>query len=285
MIVYGDRKRKVDPRTLLRRIEAQLTGLEHVFPGIVRHERLVGAFIEAGELAQGLADAEFEARGGDGPSQMQDAAMALVMALARRVAASWVGDFSALPPDCSAHIDALTMLPLPAEVTIKTPEGYAFYAVYPEAYLEAAWELPDHPLVIGLRSIGTSLAAMVAVGAGSAPPLTLRPTGHPFARELKLLAQLPDAACCAVVDEGPGLSGSSFGAVADLLDGRRITFFPSHDGDLGPEAGEDHRRRWSTSRRLVKSFDEVVAPRLAAWFSDLAGAGELEPLRTGARRK
>ncbi|HYG25810.1 MAG TPA: hypothetical protein VD906_02785 [Caulobacteraceae bacterium] len=284
MLVYGDRPRTRDPREALAAIQARLSGLEQVSPGIERHARLVAALIEAGQLAQGLADAEFDARGGDAPSPPQDAAMALVMQLARAVAASWTSDYTALPPDLSAEIAALAAQPLPPRVTLKTPEGYAFYAVYPEAYLEAAWELPEPPQVIGLRSIGTSLAAMVAVGAGAAPPMTLRPAGHPFARELKLLEPIPDAAAYAVVDEGPGLSGSSFGAVADALEGRRITFFPSHDGDLGPHASEAHRARWATATRLSKTFDELIPPRLPGWFADLLGEAPLEDLGGGKYR-
>lgn len=282
MLVYGERRRTLTPFELLRAIEARLVGLEHVFPGIERHGRLVGALIEAGQLLQGIADAEFEARGGDAPSPAQDAATALVMHLARAVAASWTSDYTALPPDCAAEIAAVEALDLPSPITIKTPEGYAHYALYPEAYLEAAWELPEAPLVIGLRSIGTSLAAMVAVGAEAGPPITLRPTGHPFTRELKLLAPLPEAPSYAVVDEGPGLSGSSF-AAAEALMGRHSVFFPGHDGDLSAQASDTHRRRWASATRLTRSFDEVILPRLAGWFADIAD-GDLTSVGDGKYR-
>lgn len=283
MLVYGDRKRAEEPRAILARIAGRLEGLEHVFPGVVRHGSLTAAFIEAGELAQGLADAELEQSGADGRSPVQDAAMALVMHLARALSASWTSDFTALPPDCAAEIDAIAAPPLPDRVTIATPEGYAFYAVYPELYLEAAWEAPDRPEVIGIRSIGASLAAMVAVGAGSGPPLTIRPTGHPFAREVKLTEPIDPSRAYAVVDEGPGLSGSSFGAVADLLEDagappNRITFFPSHDGEPGVEASERHRSRWKIAHKQVKDFDEVILPRLPGWFADLVGE-PLAPLK------
>src|SRR4051794_6846527 len=118
MLVYGDRKRARDPRAILARIAERLDGLEQVFPGVVRHGALAAAFIEAGELAQGLADADLEQRGADGRSPVQDAAMALVMRLARGLAASWISDFTALPPDCHAELTALAELPLPETVTI-----------------------------------------------------------------------------------------------------------------------------------------------------------------------
>ena len=73
------------------------------------------------------------------------------------------------------------------------------------------------------------------------------PVGHPFRRELSLTEELEaelladPAAVFAVADEGPGLSGSSFGAVADFLERRgvapgRVHFFPSHGGPPGPQA-------------------------------------------------
>jgi hypothetical protein len=108
----------------------------------------------------------------------------------------------------------LTPPATPCRVTL--PEGFAFYALYPEPYCAAArlW-LADHAaaadrraVVVGIRSIGTSLAALVAAtlrAAGwQAHALTIRPTGHPFAREAHLdLAPIGAAAWGLVVDEGP----------------------------------------------------------------------------------
>src|SRR5690606_3436750 len=55
-------------------------------------------------------------------------------------------------------------VPFDAELSIKVPEGYEFYALYPEQYCESArrW-LDEHrsaksALVAGIRSIGTSLS-------------------------------------------------------------------------------------------------------------------------------
>ncbi len=132
--------------------------------------------------------------------------------------------------------------PLPDAITTKTAEGFSLYGLYPETYLEAAGALhaAERPTqVIGLRSVGAPLAAVVAAGLGLRNAVTLRPAGHPFNREIKLADNLcaeilaGKDARYAVVDEGPGLSGSSFGAVADFLEDAgvapdRIHFFPSH---------------------------------------------------------
>ncbi|MBV9123043.1 MAG: hypothetical protein JO112_06785, partial [Planctomycetes bacterium] len=147
-------------------------------------------------------------------------------------------------------------------------------------------------VVLGLRSIGTSLGAVVATaGKVGAPPLTLRPTGHPFQRvirltsslERQLFAQGPETRF-ALVDEGPGLSGSSFGAVADWLEGHQIPpghihFFPGHAGDLGPQASERHRLRWQQKSRHVVAFETLLHPtnpHALSWFEDGVCPAELD---------
>jgi hypothetical protein len=153
-------------------------------------------------------------------------------------------------------------------------------------------------IVIGIRSIGTGLAALAAAALGAPPPSTVRPTGHPFTRELRVGPDLAadlirdPAARYIIVDEGPGLSGSSFGAVADFLeahgvDRSRIAFLPSHAGDLGPQASDAHRARWTAAPRPVVSMDALLLPdRLASWVETLVGplTAPLEDVSGGAWR-
>ena len=76
--------------------------------------------------------------------------------------------------------------------------------------------------MLGVRSIGTSLSAVVAAVLGErgcdVATWTVRPHGHPFDRRLALgpglaarLSERSDAELL-VVDEGPGMSGSTFAA-------------------------------------------------------------------------
>ena len=293
MLVYADHDRVEDPRAALGRIANAVLPLDAQPPSLERHSALVSLFIEAGELAQGLADQAFEANGEDDETPIDVAATALLMALARSVASSWDSGFQRVDTGpVTAMAAALTAQPLPSAIRMRRSEGYAFYALYPEGYLEAARHLSaifsGPVIVIGVRSIGTGLAAIAATALKAAPPATLRPTGHPFRRELRISSRLEAtlladrAASYVIVDEGPGLSGSSFGAVADWLEARgvpraRIAFLPGHDGDLGPQACPSHRQRWAEAVRPSVPFDTLfrrpggLAPPLERWFEDLLG--------------
>ena len=67
-------------------------------------------------------------------------------------------------PDCDRDIGNTV---LPPEIEISVPEGFAYYALDPELYRIAARRFrdearPERVAVIGIRSIGTTLGAIVA---------------------------------------------------------------------------------------------------------------------------
>lgn len=303
MLVYGDGTRVEKPLRQIGRVVTALERAGDAHSGLDRHDHLIEALIDAGEFAQGAIDAELEAAGRDAPSPLRDAATAVLVALAAEVRRSWAGGFPTgrLDPDHRRRIDTLAGMPLPAEFRCRLAEGFAFYALYPESYLEAAAALARARSlkVIGIRSIGLPLAAVVAEACGAGGLVSVRPVGHPFQRTLTLhpamTAELlgDRSATYLIVDEGPGLSGSSFGAVADHLeaqgiDRNRIRFFPSHGGEPGPQASVDHRERWRGAARHWIDFDALaLRPRqpwhgLAAWVEDLVGGpGRLEELSAG----
>jgi hypothetical protein len=276
MLIYADAVRHEDAAAVLARLRRSLRELALLPPGLERHARLVGALIEAGEFAQGLADAQHGTA---------DAAMSLVRTLAECCARSWDSDF-----EMDGCVPAATLAAcadrLPQEpIELKRPEGYAYYALYPESYLEAARQLHASSWqVFGIRSIGTSLAAMAAAGLGAPCPRTVRPSGHPFARRLAADASAIDmhAAAFAVVDEGPGLSGSSMAAVGRwLLDAGvapgRLHFFAGHANGPGAMASPDVRAVWSCAQVQVASFEQAIlrprrsAHRLENWVAPLVG--------------
>lgn len=288
MLIYGDRARDGEPAAVLADLAARLD---------TAHDALVAVFITASELAQGIADVEHEQRGCDARSPATDLAMELLVALARAIDTSWSGG-TPETGEIRARLAALAAMPLPERVRMKRAEGYAYYALYPEAYLLAARRAPvapDH--VIGIRSIGCGLAALVAAATGAPLPVTVRPLGDPFRRELRVAPELvtewvrDPRATIAIVDEGPGMSGSSFAAVADLLESHGIArgqllCFPSHAGPLGSAACARNRERWSQLRRYVVTGDELVRDRLEDWLAALVGPLEapLVDMSAGAWR-
>ncbi|HWF18321.1 MAG TPA: hypothetical protein VG754_03595 [Verrucomicrobiae bacterium] len=127
--------------------------------------------------------------------------------------------------------------------------------------------LGDRVLIVGIRSIGTALSAVVSATLASAGwrpmRITVRPSGPPFAR----VVELPDSVHgCArralVVDEGPGISGSSMAAVAKALveigfEPEQISFLPGHGGEPGTAASDEVRGWWKRVRRYVTPWEQL----------------------------
>ena len=327
MIVYGDLKRDEDTEAKVERIRSGLTALEEMAPGIERHAEIVELLVEAGELEQGLLDDQLEMLGRERPTPVGQLSADLTRGVAEALLWSfrfagqlpaWEGRKGAAPPlvgvgSAQRVLRKLEAARIPGEIGVVAPEGYAFYGVYPEMYLRAGEQLraewPGSLRVIGIRSIGTSLAAVVAAAGKGETSASVRPGGHPFARTLSIgermtgkLLVAADATgtrrpLFAVVDEGPGLSGSSFGAMADWLEEHgvsqeQIVFLPSHRGPLGPHASDRHRERWETARKYVVEFEEMFLGSgspwsLERWVQDLTGPAEgpLEDIGAGRWRE
>jgi hypothetical protein len=292
MLVYGDRERRCDPRAALDALVRALDALDaDARTGLPRHGALAGAFADAGELAQGLADAACGEGRTEGRTELGDAAMRVLAALADALARSWDGRPVGAPElrAARAAAAALAALPLPASIAPRTAEGYAYYALYPEAYLEAARAAvaaaPGPRRVLGLRSIGAGLAAVVASACGAPLPATVRPRGDPYRRRLEVTPALArewagGSATIAIVDEGPGLSGSSFAAAIDAVlaagvPEARIELYPGHGGAPGPAASGETRARW---QRIPRRLELGVPARIAARaLAELAGPLDAPP--------
>lgn len=291
MLVYADRSDRKDPRKCLEALSESLAMAEAQPAGLARHSQLVGILIDAGKLLQGVADANFAEIGADRLSPAAAAISDLIDGLAVAVCRSWDSGFSDL-----RHVPrAPPADALPSHVDLRVPEGFAFYAVYPEAYIEAArrLKLAGPPRVIGIRSIGTSLAAIVAAAIDAPPPITVRPFGNPFDREIAVAPELtaelltPGDAQYVIVDEGPGRSGSSFAAVAAWLEGHgitadRIAFVASHNNGPSADATPKSRSRWTTTQRAVADFGERLPFLLAGWAASILGPLEGPPVDVSA---
>lgn len=288
MIVYGDQSWRASVRDLATSIDRRLaSGSARV---LLDETRL--RLVLAGQLEQALADAAERTR----DACLQQAA-GTAAALTRRIACAFVAQSvdPALEDACdwtavSAMLAGIADACERADVEVRTPEGFAWYALYPDGYAGIASDwLVRHRcrrvLIIGLRSIGTTLAAVVAAvleRAGVTVHVAcVRPRGHPFARRCALpptaLLALPVDRCL-VVDEGPGLSGSSMAAVAEALSGAgversTIDFLAGHGNGPGQKGDAAVHDWWTPQRVLHRGFAQVeIAGRtLPHRLYDMAG--------------
>lgn len=182
---------------------------------------------------------------------------------------------------------SLETAPLPVTVEVSPPEGFAYYSLHPLGYVDLLRQAElksTAGAVIGIRSIGTTLSAVVQAGLQSikvpSERITVRPVGHPYDRSTEFTHQQKSwigeqrsrGAHFFVVDEGPGMSGSSFLSVGDALmaagvECEHITFLCSRVPDPSSLTATNAASRWPLFRalhvapnhRLPAGADEFVA--------------------------
>lgn len=242
------------------------------------HEALLHLLLRAGELECGVADSELS------PAPFEY--------LTDRLAEALVGlDSSA---DLNAVKRTLEESPVPEQMNVSVPEGFAYYALHPLSYGEVVENLPllsASVVVAGIRSIGTTLSAVTAAAlkktGRAVHRITVRPGGHPYNRRTQFTGQqlaviqksLADASDFLIVDEGPGLSGSSFLSVAEALleagvPRTRIALICGHQPDVQSFCCEDGPER-------AKQFRWVAvegAPRKPEGADLYIGGGEWRKL-------
>lgn len=274
MIVYRSLEERVPTARALARVQALAGALPRGRPA---HDAATELLIELGVLESALADAL--APDADDEHALARELRHLCVLAGRLFARSRTADAAnGLLESLRDGLAELSARSLPEEVTVSVPEGFAFYALYPETYHEAALAYlrdrrPGEVVAVGIRSIGTTLSAVVAGAleeAGVAvQSWTVRPRGHPFHRELRLSPGLRErlrahaGAHFVVVDEGPGLSGSSFASVARALGelgvpDERIALFPSWTPDGSSFVSTEAQQQWRRHAKWTADFDRVV---------------------------
>jgi hypothetical protein len=283
MIVYGDPGFTADVDRLAERLRARIPGLN---PPLLTNgtclarvavlDRFRDLLVEAGQLEQAFADLPDNgaASGRAGSSRLQS-----IQSITEAAAEAFCTVRETGRPGATTLSRLRGLLEglghVQAEARVRVPEGFAFYRLYPEQYGEAAlaWAA-EHPsalcprvLVVGIRSIGTTLSAVVSAAlAGTGRQvrrITLRPVGPPFDRRAHVEPAIARGSTGAiVVDEGPGLSGSSMAAVASALsragmDAAAISFMPGHAREPGSQAGESTRAWWARTRRYVVPLENL----------------------------
>ncbi len=170
--VFRNGRKSVAGLRLLNELHAALKQLLDSSASQIR-ERSLNVLIRAGELESALADAA---------SPAASALASLTDALAFTLLS---GDLRSV----TKLADSLSNLSLPQTIETSPPEGFSYYALHPLDFADAAMGLADPPrpaAVIGIRSIGTTLSAVVAATLRrtgcAAERITVRPTGHPYSR-------------------------------------------------------------------------------------------------------
>lgn len=177
---------------------------------------------------------------------------------------------------------------VPETLVVSRPEGFAYYALNPLSYAECIQQVKASAsaIVVGIRSIGTSLSAVVAAElrrrGTCVDRFTVRPHGNPYDRKTvfsleqraSIFKGLYAGAIFLVVDEGPGLSGSSFLSVAEALVNEgvpagHVVLLAGHVPDASNLRAPDAARRW-TQFRCIAAADRKRCSSAEVWV----GAGE-----------
>jgi len=281
MLVYGDPSFEEELSASVARLHANVAQAVRA-PDALTLDALRALLIEAGQWEQAVWDS-LDCFPADEAARFGPACQTVTDLLARAFFRCWAAegmgghapsDISILLLGALKTLDELSPLP-PARLMVKLPEGYAFYALYPEQYALAAqrWaaehasEQARRVLVVGVRSIGTSLSALVKAVLDAegwqAQRVTVRPGGHPYQRRTAFPPLLKlEADWALAVDEGPGQSGSSLASVAQaLVEGglapSRVCFFPGHDRQPGGAASSSVRAWWARAPRCTVSSDAL----------------------------
>ena len=275
LLVFREDRCCVSGRAMKSAVEREIAGLTWMSSA----DQVLHALLRAGELECGVSDSDSVPVG---PYESLTDRLAAAL-----VSGSAVADDGAL----SASVAGAA---IPDHIAVSRPEGFAYYAIHPLAYVEALNQLSlrsESVAVIGIRSIGTTLSAAAAAAARArglrAERITVRPGGHPYNRrtefsppQLQFVRNFLGAdADFLIVDEGPGLSGSSFLSVAEALcrcevAAGRITLLCGHQPDLDALRADDGPRRARRFRWLPVSSE----PRKPEEARRFVGAGQWRPL-------
>ena len=269
MLVYGDPRFLSSVGRFSSRVQAALQQAD--LTGI---DNLRVLLIQAGQLEQGISDLSPELA-----ALLLSPACTLTDAFASAFVRRYTGKSNSVASSKSTLLEQtqLAFLQLTRcqdhSVTIKVPEGFEFYGLFPERSCVAAqaWaqtrsgSTRKTALVVGIRSIGTTLSAVLKATLEQlgwrVQRLTVRPVGHPYSRQVQIPAALaPHDHPSLIVDEGPGISGSSMAAVARALRDAGytdISFFPGHPNEPGTAASPDVRQCWHETPRYVVNPQEL----------------------------
>jgi hypothetical protein len=216
--VFRDGRRTASGEELISSLTGALCRLQCATVAAMQ-DCALAALIAAGELECALLDSPLA---GPVHAESCDIVQGITEELARALIAGPIHSHSSI-------LQRVQQLRVAARYEVAVQEGFAYYALHPRkvAMLLDDLALKSPVAVLGIRSIGTTLSAVACASlrlrAIECRRTTVRPTGHPYDRRLEVTAELREwvaqsrDATFLVMDEGPGISGSSFLAVAEAL--------------------------------------------------------------------
>lgn len=249
---------------------------------------VLDALVRAGEIETGLEDAD-----AGSPAALRLAAV--------------VDDLAALacggvPVQGCSLLQSLkeAQLEVPDAIQCSHPEGFSYYGLNPLDFADLAARirtgLARKVAVIGIRSVGSTLGAVVAAQlralGTSAERITVRPGGEPYGRKTEftprqqdwLRARLAEPCDFVVVDEGPGFSGSTFLSVAQALGqcgvpASRIVLMGSRPFPLRT-AGTGQAEEWKRFRSCTIDYASHTPAEAGRSLGDGAWREVLYPSRS-----
>jgi hypothetical protein len=284
MYVFRDGRYAVRGCELVGALLAELRAL----PSHATENSCLAALLRAGELECALADSP-------APPAGEGSLLHAVAGITDWLAQRFVGREESC--DIEHWLRVLEAVSAPDVLHLSRPEGFAYYGLHPRDYALSAPNLPDGrpAAVVGIRSIGSTLSAITAASLRArgcrASRITVRPGGDPFNRETIFSPEevawvannLAAQAKFLVVDEGPGLSGSSFLSVGEALvkaGVRRgdITFLCARLPNPETLRARDGARRWQSFKTMDLTSSQQRPPDAEEWI----GAGEWRRRLTGS---
>ena len=263
MIIYSHRRCPYDPAQAAAALHAAARAAgRSVRPS---YDLLVDLLIRSGELESAIVDALCPIRDDILPVGE------LLRVATTTIATAFVAWRAEDDRHCGESIcafaeqlESIRSQQLPATAVAGVQEGYALFEVRPERYAAAAHECyrrmrPARVTCLGVRAIGASLSAVVAgtlhANGAEVRSVTVRPHGDPTNRTLVITDAMAawvrrwDDQHIAIVDEGPGLSGSTITAVASAMmtigvPASRIVLFPSWCGRPEQFTSSQARQLW-----------------------------------------
>jgi len=284
--VFREGRREVHGPSFLREV---LDAFQHALSPGVGADQIMSALLLSGELESAHAD-------------LGSPSGATVEAITDLLADLLVNRATLLSKERIRELN-LSHIAVPDHISISPPEGFVYYALHPSDFANLAKQVPEHTkpvAVIGIRTIGTTLSAVVAAAnrqlSRHAERITVRPSGHPYDRVTEFTTeqlgwikrQISRAAQFQVVDEGPGRSGSSFLSVAEALveagvDREQVTLMGSRAVQLSDLCARNASERWAQFRfyspitQVYERFKNDFYVGGGNWRSFFAGSSADRP--------